>query len=93
MGCHFLLLQGIFRTQDQTHVSLHWQADSSPVRHLGSPVSWADEGIKKKQPLPLLHSYASFRLPVCPPSRFYAQGTTLSAAPGDSQKATEAVVF
>ena len=40
VGCHFLL-QGIF----QTHASnpdllqfLHWQVDSLPLRHLGSPI-------------------------------------------------------
>ena len=38
-GCHFLL-QGIFQTQESNpcllHL-LHWQADSLPLRHLGSP--------------------------------------------------------
>ena len=40
-GCHFLL-QGIFPTQGSNpHLLrlLHWQADSLPLSHLGSPVS------------------------------------------------------
>ena len=40
VGCHFLL-QGIFLTQGSDlcllHL-LHWQADSLPVSHLGSPL-------------------------------------------------------
>ena len=39
VGCHFLL-QGIFLTQRlNMHLLclLHWQADSKPLRHLGSP--------------------------------------------------------
>ena len=38
-SCHFLL-QGIFSTQGQNLSLLHllqWQADSLPLRHLGSP--------------------------------------------------------
>ena len=41
VGCHFLL-QGIFQTQGlNLHLShlLHWQEDSSPLCHLGSPYS------------------------------------------------------
>ena len=41
VGCYFLL-QGIFLTQGSNpgllHI-LHWQADSLPLRHLGSPWS------------------------------------------------------
>ena len=37
MGCHFLL-QGIFLTPGLNPRLLHWQADSLPVSHLGSPV-------------------------------------------------------
>ena len=40
MGCHFLL-QWVFPTQrsNPSLLSLlHWQRDSSPLRHLGSPV-------------------------------------------------------
>ena len=42
VGCHFLL-QGIFPTQGSNphcllHL-LHWQADSLPLSHLGSPLS------------------------------------------------------
>ena len=39
VGCHFLL-QGIFPTQGSNPrllYLLHWQADSLPLRHLGSP--------------------------------------------------------
>ena len=39
MGCHFIL-QGIFLTQDSNLrllQLLHWQADSLPLSHLGSP--------------------------------------------------------
>ena len=36
MGCHFLL-QGIFLTQGSNPRLLHWQADSEPQWHLGSP--------------------------------------------------------
>ena len=35
-GCH-LLLQLIFLTQGSNPRLLHWQADSSPLRHQGSP--------------------------------------------------------
>ena len=37
MGCHFLLL-GICPTQGQNPGLLHWQEDSLPLSHLGSPV-------------------------------------------------------
>ena len=39
MGCHFLF-QGIFSTQGANLRLLHWQADSLPLSHVGSPVSW-----------------------------------------------------
>ena len=35
-GCHFLL-QRIFWTQESNLHLLHWQVDSSPLRHLGKP--------------------------------------------------------
>ena len=35
-GCHFLL-HGIFLTQGSNPCLLHWQADSLPLHHLGSP--------------------------------------------------------
>ena len=35
-GCHFLL-QGIFSTQGSNLCLLHWQVDSLPRYHLGSP--------------------------------------------------------
>ena len=37
MGCHFLL-QEVFPTQGSTWSLLHWQVDSLPLRHLGSPI-------------------------------------------------------
>ena len=37
VGCH-ALLQEIFPTQGSSTCLLHWQADSLPVRHLGSPL-------------------------------------------------------
>ena len=43
VGCHFLL-QGIFLTQGLSSCLLHWQADSLPLSHLGSPLDmdgWA----------------------------------------------------
>ena len=36
VGCHFLL-QRIFPTQGSNLCLLHWQADSLPLSHLGSP--------------------------------------------------------
>ena len=37
VGCHFLL-QGIFPTQESNPCLLHWQADSLPLSHQGSPI-------------------------------------------------------
>ena len=50
VGFHFLL-QGIFLTQGSNPHLLHWQADSSPPHHLGSPYNWQNQ---QKQPLSLL---------------------------------------
>ena len=36
VGCHFLL-QGVFLIQGLNPHLLHWQVDSSPLSHLGSP--------------------------------------------------------
>ena len=38
MGCYFLL-QGIFMTQGSNLHLLHWQADSLPPSHQGSPTN------------------------------------------------------
>ena len=38
LGCHFLL-QGIFPTQGWNPHLLHWQADSLPLSHQGSPAA------------------------------------------------------
>ena len=35
--CYHFLLQGIFLTQGSNRCLLHWQADSLPLNHLGSP--------------------------------------------------------
>ena len=45
VGCHFLL-QGIFPTQGLNLPLLHWQADSSPLSHQGSP-----DGHDKGEPI------------------------------------------
>ena len=37
VGCHFLL-QGFLQTQRLSLCLLHWQADSLPLSHLGSPI-------------------------------------------------------
>ena len=36
-GLPFLILQGNFLTQGSNPPLLHWQSDSSPLSHLGSP--------------------------------------------------------
>ena len=41
MGCQFLL-QGIFPTQGLNPHLLHWQADSLPLNHQGSPLILLD---------------------------------------------------
>ena len=43
VGCHFLL-QGIFLTQRLNLCLLHWQADSLPLSHLGSPSTGYKQG-------------------------------------------------
>ena len=51
VGCHFLL-QGIFPTQGSNlHLLclLHWQVDSLPLSHLGSPCPWDCLGTKKEK--------------------------------------------
>ena len=51
VGCHFLL-QGIFPTQGSNpgllHL-LHWQADSLPLRHLGTPKKTTEYSYRKSQ--------------------------------------------
>ena len=41
VGCQSLL-QGIFPTQGSNSCFLHWQADSLPVNHLGSPLRYSN---------------------------------------------------
>ena len=43
VGCHFLL-QGIFPIQGSNPHFLHWQVDSLPLSHLGSPWPWRVQG-------------------------------------------------
>ena len=43
VGCH-ALLQGIFLTQGMNPGLLHWQVDSLPLSHLGSPSSHPGTG-------------------------------------------------
>ena len=50
MGCHAILLQGIFLTQGSNpylRIFLNWQADSLPLSHLGSPIL-QEKLLKKK---------------------------------------------
>ena len=46
VGCH-ALLQGIFLTQRWNLHLLHWQADSLPLSHLGSP--WKSQNRRKSK--------------------------------------------
>ena len=39
VGCHFFL-QGIFLTQGLNPHLLHWQVDSLPLSHQGSPANY-----------------------------------------------------
>ena len=38
---YYFLLQGIFLTQRLNPCLLHWQVDSSPMSHLGSPILYS----------------------------------------------------
>ena len=44
VGCHFLL-QGLFLTQGSSLHILHWQADSLPLNHQGSPSAMINWGL------------------------------------------------
>ena len=49
VDCHSLL-QGIFLTQGSNSNLLHWQADSLPLSHQGSPsVLWQEAKCMKRQ--------------------------------------------
>ena len=50
MGCHFFL-QGTFLTQGSNPHLLHWQGDSLPPRHLGSPTDWCTNPTWALKPL------------------------------------------
>ena len=49
VGYHFLL-QGIFLTQGLNLSLLHWQADSLPLSHLGSPLPCTEGLLNHKHP-------------------------------------------
>ena len=52
VGCH-LFLQRIFSTQGLNWPFLHWQADSLPWNHLGSPQGrkpWSKDGLPRSAP-------------------------------------------
>ena len=53
MGCH-ALLQRIFLTQRWSLLLLHWQADSVPLNHLGSPAAAAAAAAESLQSCPTL---------------------------------------
>ena len=52
---------GIFPDQGSNPCPLHWQADSQPLRHLGSPHSWAFDG----KYLTEILVKQCFKLPMC----------------------------
>ena len=54
VGCHFLL-RGIFLTQGLNVRLLRWQADSSPLHHLGSPVKQGIQFPLRMAPTPFPH--------------------------------------
>ena len=59
VGCHFLL-QGIFPTQRLNPHLLHWQADSLPLSHLGSPYLEGSEIYRYSICIQLTWSYSWF---------------------------------
>ena len=66
-GCHFLL-QGIFPTQrSNLHLLclLHWQADASPLCHLGSPFSTTLCHFSGNFIIPSSQSFLSFCVKNC----------------------------
>ena len=64
VGCHFLL-QGIFQTQGSNPCLLHWQVNSFPLSHHGSPESAIHIPISSPFwiSFPLDHHRASGRVP------------------------------
>ena len=66
VGCH-ALLQGIFPTQGSNPHLLHWQADSLPLSHPGSPRRWG-ERFKKADRLFQGHTTRNQQNQTCPTS-------------------------
>ena len=62
VGCHFLL-QGIFPTQGLNPSLLHWQVNSLPLSHQGSPFQLISEipCRRKWQPTPVFLPGTSYR--------------------------------
>ena len=94
MGCH-ALLQGILSTQGSNPRLLHWQVDSSPLRHLGSPRS-PSTGTCRLMSRGTVHPEAKARgripewcLPLvyhqCPRGRVSSQKWAVSMFPGELQ--------
>ena len=90
VGCHFLL-QGIFPTRrsNSHHLHLlHWQADSLPLSHMGSPsISdfWPKQLCKNKF---LLSSAAKF-LVMC----YYSSPEKLTKIPTNFNSSTFSFLF
>ena len=68
MGCH-ILLQGISQTRRLSPHLLHWQVDSFPLSHQGSPVGRRQTFLATAQPMRDCHDSANekplhFKLPV-----------------------------
>ena len=62
VGCHFLL-QGIFPTQGSNSRLLHWQADSLPLSHLGSPFAYYLRSNKQQSSIQKDMTFYSSKLP------------------------------
>ena len=67
VGCH-LLLQGVFLTQGSNPCLLcllNWQADSSPLSHLGSPFKKVHRIKSSKEPEPVLSASDVSKIASC----------------------------
>jgi len=60
VGCHFLLL-GIFPTKGSNPLLPHWQADSLPLSHQGSPIEGMYLNIRSYMKSPQLTSYSAVK--------------------------------
>ena len=79
VGCHFLLLR-IFQTQGSNlcHLCLlHWQADSSPLSHLGGWYSKYFKIVSEVRPIASLSEFpSSIHLPLLPEDCSFSPGTS-----------------